>query len=301
MNHLLEYCRRMSGSFVSSDSGRASQGSATEMSRRSDDGHGMLGHRRTYTNYHDLKGLLPMTTAPATFVVECIYCGNKHTETGEPNPLILTDRRFQPSAAPGVVTETMMRGQHWPMILPCGHLMGWSCMAKDTSGRCQACGTLWRRNMQAPGHCSHYIGIPPLRLSSVMTDEEADFLIPPGVAGGHVPERCRHCATCDALRELTRQARRAMPGDASCAYATDGTRNGFLEGDELKPFTQLDIAVTPPTIPEGLVEEARRREREIWGGYEGRTPRADGRVASVAGRMFIFKVAAMIKPAGESR
>lgn len=244
----------------------------------------MVPCRAVVTSYHDLNQILP--AEPMTSCLLCVYCSNKDHVTGEPRQLLVsTDRASHPEG-------------HIAYIQPCGHLAGWSCMEKDAHGRCPTCGILWRRNGPLESQCPHTISITQLRLDSPLTDEEAGWLVPQ-VPGGHVPDQCRLCGTLGALRELTRMARAEMrlqhgAGDTTCTYATDGLVNGFLEGDELKPFAVLDIVLRPPVLTQRLMAEARAVDDGIHAHYDGRTPPAEGKM--VGGMPILFKVAGAAAP-----
>lgn len=273
------------------------------MTQRSDGDAGLpmvpvLGfHHRTFDNYHDAKHLLPTNTV--NFSVECVCCRNRR-ETGEAHPLIPSYRNPSVATGPLNVADKASHNMHMPLILLCGHIAGWSCLEGERTGRCPACGVIWRRGNAGGGsanHCHHPIGINPFRSAIDMTDDEAEWLIMPG---GYVPERCRQCITHEVLRELTRLARNPVAGDATrCVYATDGVLSGFLEGDELKPFATLDITVNPSLIPLGLLDEARRREEAIRKQFE-RTPPAETKMVGAGrGMGFGLRVAGLARPPEE--
>ncbi|KFA65877.1 hypothetical protein S40285_10239 [Stachybotrys chlorohalonatus IBT 40285] len=239
---------------------------------------------QTYDNYHSLKHLLPHNGQIELRIV-CVYCCSQGPDTDA----------WQ---APGADTsQTLLSDGDVVCVQPCGHLAGWSCMSRDRTGRCPVCGMLWRRINTQANHCLHAFGINKLRLFADMAEAESEWLTPQ-VDGAYVAEQCRQCATLDALRELTRQARAEIAGsipggDGSCTYATDGAVHGFLEGDSLKPFTFLDIMVRPPVLSLGLMQEARAREEQIRARYEGRTPLAETK--AVGEGPFVFKVAGASK------
>lgn len=259
--------------------------------------------RLTFDNYHDVKHLMP--TEIMSFSIECVCCRNK-TETGEAHSLIPSHRDHLMATGPLYIRGSPAHQLHMPLILPCGHIVGWSCLSVERTGRCPACGVIWCRDLvliSGPSNgsvspCHHPIGINPLRTVSAMTDDEAQWLVPPG---GYMPERCRKCVTLDALKELTRLARGPMPREAvRCVYTTDGILNGLLEGDALRPFEALDIEVNPALIPQGLLGEARRREEAIRAQFDGRTPSAEtGLVGAGRGMRFGIRVAGLTSPAGE--
>jgi|UniRef100_A0A8H7NGK4 hypothetical protein len=252
---------------------------------------------RPYDNYHELKHFVHGAASTGiTLTTKCVSCSN------DPAPLDYADRNLFSmsypqggSGFPWLVADSKAQGQHMCFILPCGHLMGWSCMERhksDLSNRCPRCRTIWFR-LEAATHCQHPIVVIPLRQATVLSEEEEEWLIPPG---GYLLDKCRLCATVDALRDLTVFLRNAIPGDGSCSYATDGTLNGFLEGDDLKPFSNLEIGIEPPVVPEGLMEEARRVEGMIVRNYEGRTPKAESRMVGAGwGRQFCFRVAGLAR------
>lgn len=244
--------------------------------------------RHPFVSYHELKQRLPAESM--AYPLLCVYCFNSDNNTGESRPLLVNAERG------------FLRVEgHLAYVQPCGHLAGWSCMEKDASGRCPACGILWRRNGPLENQCLHTINISQLRLDSPLSDEETDWLVPQ-VPGGHVPNRCRLCGTLEALRALTRIARAEIhsqhgAGDTSCTYATDGVVNGFLDGDELRPFAVLDIVVRPPILTPRLIAEARAVEEEIRKHYDGRTPLAEGKM--VGSMPILFKVAGAAAPVAE--
>lgn len=247
----------------------------------------MMNCRPLFTSYHDLSQRLPAESM--AFSLLCVYCYNKDSSTGEPRHLLINSER------------NMRVDGHLAYIQPCGHLAGWSCMEKDASGRCPMCGILWRRNGPLENQCLHTINISQLRLDSLLSEEEADWLVPQ-VHGGHVPDRCRLCGTLEALRTLTRIARAEIhsqhgAGDTSCTYATDGVVNGFIDGDELKPFAVLEIVVRPPILPPRVLAQARAMEEEIRTHYDGRTPPAEAKL--VGSMPIMFKVAGAAAPLTE--
>ena len=259
----------------------------------------------SFDNYHDVEHLLP--TEFVSFSIECVCCRNR-TATGDAHPLIPTHRDPSVATGPLSIPDTPSHQMHMPLILPCGHIAGWSCLETEPTGRCPACRVIWCRD-RAGSLCHHPIGINPFRSVSAMTPDEAPWLLP---RGGHVPERCRRCVTLDALRELTELARGPTTTTTTleeddgavllrrCVYATDGVLGGFLAGDELRPFVTLDIAADPALIPGGLLDEARRREEVIRAQFEGLTPLAESEVVGAArGMGFGFRVAGLVRPEGD--
>jgi hypothetical protein len=252
---------------------------------------------RAFSSYHELRRHLPTMSRIA---IECVFCRN----TSDSNPLALLDNRKRlglPLKQEGLHCGEE-NGEHVAYVLPCGHLAGFSCLKVDHVGRCPACDIIWRRakaGREGTGECAHNLVISPLSLTEALGTDEAEWLVPPG---GYVPDKCRYCATKEALQELTRMLRKGAPRERFCSYATDGVVHGFLDGDQLKPFTTLDIAMGPAMLPAMLTKDLEMRERAIQAKYDGRTPWAETRVTgAVNGAAWKFRVAGLARPLSEWR